>query len=89
MTNKFAVINPMTGLYTEASTEQERDTLLAQIAWDFFLSQTHNTPYSVVTINEDGSENWASPTGTPMKSPAQLEAEIAQWMAQQEEANQT
>lgn len=83
MTTKFSVINPMTGIYTDAATEQERDALLAKTAWEFFLAHTHNMPYSVVVVNEDGSETWSAPNGAPMLSPAELAAEAAAWEAQQ------
>ena len=73
MRTKFAVLNPIDGSYTQVTTEQERDVLLAQNAWNFFLSHTHNRPFSIVTINEDGSETWSSPTGEPILSPAQFE----------------
>jgi len=72
MTTKFAVFNPIDGSYQYAITEQERNALVAQVAWAFFLSQVHNCPYSVVTVNPDGSESWSSSSGEPMMSPEEL-----------------
>jgi hypothetical protein len=82
MTKKFVVANPMTGCYTDAATEQERDALMAKAAWELYLSHTHNAPYSVVTAKEDGSEVWKGCDGSPMLSPAQIAAAIAEWNAQ-------
>lgn len=78
MTTKFAVINPLTGIYTYTETVQERNQLIANLAWAFFLSHTHNEPFSCVTINEDGSEAWRTPTGEERLSPQQIEAMLAE-----------
>lgn len=83
MTQEFKVINPLDGSYTGAVTEQERNQLLAEIAWKFFLAHTHDAPYSVVVTNEDGSESWTSPNGSPQLSPAELEAQAAAWASLQ------
>ena len=88
---KFSVFNPLTGLNICVDTEHERDNLMAQLAWGLFLTHTHNAPYSAITVNEDGTETWTSPTGESILSPAQIEAEIeaeiaaeiANWQAQQ------
>ena len=61
MTTKFAILNPNTGVYTKVETEQEREKLLRETAMEFYLLHTHGVPYSVVTSNDDGSENWSVP----------------------------
>jgi hypothetical protein len=76
---KYAVVNPLTGTYTYTNTIEERDSLLAAIAWEYYTTQTYNQPYSIVTINEDGSETWTTPDGTPKLSPQELDALSAQW----------
>lgn len=73
MNSKFAVFNPMTGLYTYTETETERDKLLCEIAWEFFLWQTHNAPYANVQVNEDGSEVWTGLDGKPRLNIQQME----------------
>jgi hypothetical protein len=74
MKTKFVVLNPLTGIYTDAATEAERDLLLAKFSWDFYMSQTHQKPYSSVIVHDDGSEVWSAPDGEVMLSPEQLRA---------------
>lgn len=69
---KYAVLNPANGTYTKTTSEQERDTLLAKTAWEFYLSHVHNVAYSKIIVNDDGSEQWSSPRGEPMLSPQQM-----------------
>lgn len=58
MTNRYAVFNTQDGTYTKYDTEQEAlenfwINLLA-FAYPYF----HNTPYSIIKVLEDGSEEW-------------------------------
>jgi hypothetical protein len=69
MTKLFKIFNPLTGNYASAANEQERDALLAQTAWQLFLAHTHSTPFSIVEIQEDGSESWTAPDGSAIPSP--------------------
>lgn len=85
MTTKFAIINPNDGTYNYTTSEEERDKLLSEIAWKFYLEHTHNMPYSIVTIGEDSSETWTTPQGEPRLSPQQLEEVAKQWLASIEE----
>lgn len=72
----YAVLNPMTGQYTKAANQQELLSFLSDIALSFYLSQTHNQPYSVVEVLPDGSEQWSAPNGDPVLSPTQFKAEL-------------
>lgn len=58
MTIKYKVLNPNIGQYEEVETLDLANTKAQEIAWQFYLSQTHNSPISKVTINDDGSETW-------------------------------
>ena len=58
MTTIYKVLNPSLGQYVDAETIELANTKAQEIAWQFYLSQTHNSPISKVTINEDGSETW-------------------------------
>jgi len=69
----YKVLNPITGEYADTTTKEKCLAKLAETAWNFYLSQTHNQPYTVVTVNEDGSEVWQTPTGDTILSPAQIE----------------
>lgn len=69
---KYAVLNPANGTYTYCDTIEQRDNLIVTTALNFFLSTVNNAPYSVVEINQDGSEIWSSPTGEKVMSPNEL-----------------
>ena len=58
MTTIYKVLNPTLGQYEDTETIELANTKAQEIAWQFYLSQTHNSPISKVTINEDGSETW-------------------------------
>lgn len=68
MTIQYAVFNPASGIYDRASTTEERNILIAQIAYNYFLSHGTSMPYSVVEINEDGSEIWRNPQGEEIEN---------------------
>lgn len=85
MTTVFKVLNPLTGLYIDSTSESERNSILFETAWNFYLSHTHNSPYSQVVINEDGSETWTAPNGTPQLSPAEIQKLIADEIAKLEQ----
>jgi hypothetical protein len=58
MTTKYAILNPMTGAYSFAETEKAALTKISDLALDFYLSHTHNTPMSIITVNENGDSTW-------------------------------
>lgn len=70
---KYAIIDPLSGLYTYANTTEERNDLLAKTAWSFYLAQTNNQPYTNVEVKEDGSESWSAINGEPVLSPKEFE----------------
>lgn len=75
MTLKFGTLNPMTGQYTFAPTLDEAVVASAQIAFDFYLSQTHNQPIVKVEVDDAGVETWSGIDGASLLSPAQIEAQ--------------
>jgi hypothetical protein len=89
MTKKFAVLNPLNGSYTKASTTEERNSTLADFAWKIYLSHTHNLPYSVVEINDDGSETWRNPQGDEIENLEKLYFEILKLIPNENDENQT
>ena len=58
MTQYYNIFNPMTGQYTSATTVDASVQLLAHTAWNFYLSQTHGNPISLITVNNNGTETW-------------------------------
>lgn len=72
----------MTGEYADTVDKNECLAKLAETAWNFYLSYTHNQPYTVVTINEDGSEVWQAPNGDTILSPEQLTEAMSKTMPQ-------
>jgi hypothetical protein len=58
MTTKYGILNPATGEYIYVDNEIEISDKMSNIAMQFYLQYTHNTPVSKVTAFEDGSETW-------------------------------
>lgn len=73
---KYSVLNPTTGLYQDAETLDECLDLVSETSYNLLLNYTHNQPYSVVEIHDDGSETWRNPAGEEILSPAQIKANI-------------
>jgi hypothetical protein len=77
MTLKYAYINPTTGQYSYANTPEELLNALATQAATVYVNHYCNgSPYTLVETQEDGSEKWYAPDGTPVLSAADIEAEI-------------
>lgn len=64
MTIVYKVLNPLNGEYLTANTPDECAEFVADLAINMLNSATHNAPYSVVEINEDGSQVWRNPVGS-------------------------
>lgn len=76
MTRKFSVFDPATGKHTQVTSVEELKALIAQTALDFFNLHTHNRPYNIIDVGDDGSETWLSPDGEVVLSPDQLVAQM-------------
>jgi hypothetical protein len=59
----YKVFNPYTGLHTDAHNVEELKAELLKVAWETYMRFTDNQPFTVVTLNKDGSQVWRSPTG--------------------------
>lgn len=82
---KYAALNPADGSYTYVQSIEELKATIAQRAWAFFLLHTHNTPYTVVDVDEvTGAEVWHAPNGDLRLSPQQIQAEIKAQIAAEE-----
>ena len=73
---KFAVLSPMTGDYTQFDTLELAVSQASQLAVEMFMQHVHNAPISVVNVAEDGSETWSSSYGMEGLSPEQVRAAL-------------
>lgn len=65
----YKVLNPGNGSYSSHEGLDECFEQIIKVAYAFYVSHTHNIPFSIVTVNSDGSETWRSPDGKDMPSP--------------------
>jgi hypothetical protein len=61
---QYAIFNPVDGTYKMATNVGEVLELIAEISFNCYMQHTHNSPVSIVTTNDDGSENWSSLDGS-------------------------
>jgi hypothetical protein len=79
MSFKYAYIDQTTREYVYAETREALQDALAQHAAQIYVDHYCNgEPYTIVEVQEDGSEKWYSPTGEERMTAAQLEAHIKQ-----------
>lgn len=57
----YAILNPSNGLYTKVENIEERNKILIETAWNFFLKNTHETPYTEIYLNDNDEEVWQTP----------------------------
>jgi hypothetical protein len=76
MTTLYKIFNPVTGEYSTVDTKEACIEKVGELACNFYLSHTHNNPYSIVTINEDGSETWRAANGTETNNYDDIRANI-------------
>ena len=77
MTIKYAYLHPITREYLFTESKEELQSALATFAAQVYADHYCNgSPYTIVKVLEDGSEQWFSPTGDQVMSPAEIEAEI-------------
>ena len=69
MQTKYKILNPMTGQYDTFDTFDDCANELGARAWEFYLLHTHYNPYTVVEVNDDGSETWRNPTSDELRDP--------------------
>jgi hypothetical protein len=76
MTTIYKIFNPTTGEYATAETVDACAEVLADAAMYLLNNFTHNSPYSVVDINEDGSQVWRNPQGEEIVNLEELTAKL-------------
>lgn len=69
MTTIYKVLNPLDGTYLDAVSKEQCAKIIGLVAYKFYLAHTHDTPYVLVTKNDDGSETWKTPTGVELIAP--------------------
>jgi hypothetical protein len=63
MTTIYKILNPLNGEYVTANTIEECEVYVVDLAFNLLNHVTHNAPYSVIDIKEDGSQVWRNPQG--------------------------
>jgi hypothetical protein len=77
MTIKYAYIHPITREYIYTETREQLQDALAQHAAQVYADHYCNgQPYTIVEVQEDGSEKWYAPTGEQVMTAAEIEAQI-------------
>jgi hypothetical protein len=54
----YKIFNPADGLYTNVETLDECLKITAERAYNLYMQYTHQQPYSIVEITEEGYEVW-------------------------------
>lgn len=79
MKTKFAYYNPTNGENIVVDSIEELRSALAKLAADTYINHyCGGQAYSVVEVNEDGSEKWYTPTGEARMTPDELKTQIHQ-----------
>jgi len=76
MTTIYKILNPTTGEYIAAETLEACTEALADTAMYLLNKFTLDAPYSVVDINEDGSQVWRNPQGQETVNLEELTAKL-------------
>jgi len=58
MITKYAVLNHLTGKYTQVDSEEEAKKLCIKFVIDLYNTYVHGHPYIRVEIDEQGNETW-------------------------------
>ena len=72
----YKILNPATGEYEPAATLEECLDKVSTRAVEFYKHHTHNNPYSVVEVHDNGTEIWRNPDGNEILCPVKLEENI-------------
>jgi hypothetical protein len=59
MTTQIALLNPSIGEYEFFDNLESAKARFPSLCEEFFLLHTHNTPFSQVVTNNDGSQTWS------------------------------
>jgi hypothetical protein len=79
MTIKYAYLHPQTREYLYAETREALQNALAHHASQTYINfYCNGQPYTIVEVQEDGSEKWYAPTGEQVMTAVELEAQMQQ-----------
>ncbi len=76
MTTIYKILNPINGEYVTVNTFEECENYVVDLAFNLLNHTLHNSPYSVVTINEDGSQTWRNPRGEEIVNLEELNTKL-------------
>lgn len=60
MQTTYKVLDPSNGLYQERETQESAELLARELAWQFYLTHTHDNPISKVVVTEENVEIWSN-----------------------------
>lgn len=79
MAIKYAYLHPYTREYLYTESREELQSKLAEFAAEVYVNHYCNgQPYTVVDVQEDGSEKWYAPTGEQVMTALEIETQIKQ-----------
>ncbi len=78
MATVYKILNPLNGEYVTANDFEECTQFAADIALNLLTHYTHGAFYSVVDINEDGTQIWRNPQGEEIADPIKVKEKIKQ-----------
>ncbi len=58
MLTMYKVFRPYKGTHLDAYNDEELMEILAKAAWECYMEMTQNSPFTVVTMNPDGTQTW-------------------------------
>lgn len=77
MQTKYAYIHPISREYVYVTTIEELISQLTAHAVTTYIEHYCNgQPYTVVEVQDDGTEKWYTPKGTKVPSPAEMAVEM-------------
>lgn len=79
---KFAVYNPLDGMYKLFDTIEETVVAATEVAFAMYSNYVHDAPFSVVDIADNGAETWSTPAGDIYDSPTQIKAKLERQIRQ-------
>lgn len=75
MTTKYAIKNPNTQEYEQYEDRAVAMQKFCEYAIDTYINHyNHGSPWTMVNVLEDGSEQWFAPTGEQILSPDEQRA---------------
>lgn len=74
---KYGYIDPTNGTYSFATSLEDLKIKLAELAAQTYINHyCSGMAYTIVDVNDDGSEKWYAPTGAEIMQPEELQEAI-------------